>query len=106
MTKKVTTDHQEIQVWAEKFRGRPEVIDDPRAGSDRVGIRIDFPGDYDDHAISRRVRKPVSWNEFFEKFDQLEYAFIYHEPLRSGTHPSDAYQFLKRERIGEERVAE
>lgn len=98
--KKVTTVHAEIQTWAERYRGRPEIIDDQRAGSDRVGIRIHFPGQFDE-AISPRVRRRVTWEEFFEKFDQLEYAFIYYDPPGK-THPSDAYQFIKRERMQEE----
>ena len=101
-SKKVTTDHEEIRRWAEKYRGRPEVRDDRRAGNARIGIRLDFPGRYDDSAISDRVRRRTSWEEFFAKFDELEYAFIYHDPVGAQTHPSDAYQFMKRERMAQE----
>lgn len=100
-TKKVTANHDEIRAWAEKHRGRPEAIDDRRAGADRVGIRLDFPGSYGDAAISPRVRRRISWEEFFKRFDELGYAFSYHEPLRQ-MHPTDAYHFIRRERMEQE----
>jgi hypothetical protein len=70
----VTQDHDEIRRWAEAWDGRPQVFDNPRAGSDPVGLRINFPGPRDDTFLPGGSNAPreVSWEEFFAHFDRLE----------------------------------
>ncbi len=74
---KRTIDHAEIQQWVEKNKGFPQVIDDPEAGHDTPGIRINFPN-IADPFLPDYVRE-VSWDEWFEVFDQQQLMFVYEE---------------------------
>ena len=49
---RVTLDHAEIRSSVEENGGRPQVLDDPSAGSDPVGIRIDFPSPQDEQFLA------------------------------------------------------
>jgi hypothetical protein len=76
---KQTTDHEEIRGWAEKRGARPARVkgtgDDTK---DDPGIlRFDL-GDPDPSL------EEISWNEFFEKFDENELAFLYQDKTASG----------------------
>lgn len=99
--KRVTVNHDEIRGWVERYSGVPEIVDDPAAKNDRKAIRIDFPGDYDD-LVSSRLRRKTNWDEFFLMFDQLEYAFVYDDPLRADQRPSDGFHFIRRDQAGRE----
>ncbi len=72
---KETTNHGEIQRWAEAHGGQPAVIDHPHARADKRGIRIDFPGKRDD-AI-KDITHPVSWDEFFRVFEEQQLLLAY-----------------------------
>ncbi len=72
---KETTNHGEIQRWAEALGGQPAVIDHPNARADKRGIRIDFPGKRDD-AI-KDITHPVSWDEFFRVFEDQQLLLAY-----------------------------
>ena len=77
---KETTDENEIREWAERHDGRPEVIDDPTAGADTVGIRINFPGAADDAPLpDRPVTQETGWSEFFRLFEERGLIFEYDE---------------------------
>ncbi|HET8650397.1 MAG TPA: hypothetical protein VFL95_10165 [Gemmatimonadales bacterium] len=60
-----TQDHETIRHWAEERGGRPAVVD----GTGGM-IRIDF-GDRDEDL------KPISWDEFFQHFDESDIKFLY-----------------------------
>jgi len=66
-----TTDHDKIRQWAEARGGVPATV----RGTNRRGevgvIRIDFP-DGPEPSLER-----ISWDEWFEKFDQNGLALIY-----------------------------
>lgn len=76
---KVTTDHEEIKKWAEARGGRPARVK-RTGGKDDVGIiRIDFPGYSGEESL-----EVISWEEFFEKFDERDLALIYQDKTADG----------------------
>jgi hypothetical protein len=95
---RITTDHEEIRKWAEKFGGRPQVIDDPQAEADTMGIRIDFPDHFDDEFLSETKVRDVSWEEFFRKLDEQDLALMYVPNLNITDLKSiyKGYRFIKR----------
>lgn len=70
--KKITTDHNEIRQWVEDHDGRPATISD-RGGSSRA-VKIFFP---DQHV--HEPLEEISWDEFFNKFEENDLAFIYQD---------------------------
>lgn len=77
----VMTDHEEIKQWAETRGARPARVKDP-SGEDDVGLlRLDFSDDSDAQSL-----EPISWEEWFEKFDERALALIVeHQPLEGDT---------------------
>jgi len=75
-----TTDHDEIREWVDSNHGFPAALRGTPNGDDPGVLRIDFPGGEDE-------LQPVSWHEWFEKFDadgacvELSAA---HDRLRAG----------------------
>jgi hypothetical protein len=93
---KVTTDHEEIRRWVEERGGRPAVVKSTRGKGDETGIlRIDFPGYSGEGSL-----EPISWEEFFEKFDREGLAFVYQEETASGQ-KSNFNKIVKRETVME-----
>jgi hypothetical protein len=76
---KITTDHSEIQQWVEKRGGQPATVRGTETKQGAGILRIDFPGRGGDQAL-----EPISWDEFFKKFDDKRLAFLYQEKLSSG----------------------
>lgn len=78
-TSKTTTDHKEIQKWAEARGGKPVTVRGT-GGSDEPGVlRIDFPGG----AGADRLEE-ISWDEWFAKFDEKDLAFLYQDKKADG----------------------
>lgn len=76
---KVTTDHETIRNWAEERSGTPSRVKGT-GGDDDVGmIRIDFPG----YSGAGKL-EPISWDEWFEKFEERGLALIYQEETSNG----------------------
>lgn len=98
---KSTTDHAEIQKWAAKYDGKPQLIDDMDAKGDQIGLRIDFPGRKDDPLFGKDKIRDISWEEFFEKFEELELGFIY-DDIENLKDPGSVSRFVKRERMNGE----
>lgn len=97
---KTTINHDEIQKWAELHHGKPEIVDDPSAGSDLAFLRINFHGGEDDIFLGEAdEEKKLSWKEFFKKFDELNLAFMY-DPKGKGEDMSMFYKFIKRNESG------
>jgi hypothetical protein len=78
---KVTTDHEEIRKWAEARGGRPAAVRSTQSKDNTGIIRIEFPGapNANDKALEE-----ISWEEFFEKFDESNLALLYQEETASG----------------------
>jgi hypothetical protein len=78
---KTTTDHNEIRKWAEARGGRPAAVRATHRKDDPGIIRIEFPGapNAKDEALEE-----ITWEEFFEKFDEAGLALLYQEETASG----------------------
>jgi hypothetical protein len=76
---KVTIDHDEIRRWVESRRGTPARVKGTGEDRDDPGIlRIDLPDGPDPNL------EPISWDEWFKKFEEKELAFIYEEKTADG----------------------
>ena len=69
-----TTDHDEIRKWAEARDGHPAMV---KTGGKGGILRIDF-GEPEDNLTE------VSWEEFFEVFDENKLAFLYQDKTHDG----------------------
>jgi len=75
-----TTDHDEIRKWVESRGGKPATVAGTAKGGEQAGLlRIDFPT-----GASNPPLEPISWEDFFEKFDQEKLAMIYQEEKADG----------------------
>ena len=70
----VTTDHKQIRKWAEARRGKPATMKDTEEGGEVGILRLHFD------PLDKGLEK-ISWDEFFEKFDQAALAFLYQEKI-------------------------
>jgi hypothetical protein len=76
---RTTTDHEEIRRWVEEHGGRPAIVRGTGDGDGDGVLRIDFPGGAGEDRL-----EPVSWDEWFEKFDRNALAFLYQEEKADG----------------------
>src|SRR3954471_21787706 len=87
-----TTDHGEIRKWVEERGGKPATIAGTAKGGEEAGLlRIDFPT-----GASNPPLEPISWEDFFDKFDKENLAMIYQEKTAGGK-PSYFCKFVERE---------
>jgi hypothetical protein len=70
---KVTTDRKAIRKWVEERGGNPAQVKGTGV------LRIDFPGFSGKESLER-----ITWDEFFESFDQRGLAFLYQEKTKDG----------------------
>jgi hypothetical protein len=90
---KVTIDHDEIRRWVEEREGRPATVKSTGSARNPGLLRIDFPGGAGEESL-----EPISWEDFFEKFEEKELAFIYQDTLKSGEE-SRFFKFIRREDV-------
>ena len=62
---RLTADHAEIRRWVEERGGRPGIVP-VREGRERLALSFDST-----------ACEPLSWDEFFERFDRESLAFEY-----------------------------
>jgi hypothetical protein len=62
---KLTADHAEIRRWVEKHGGYPGLVE-VADGRERLAVAFDPDS-----------CRPVSWEDFFERFDRESLAFSY-----------------------------
>src|SRR5690348_10969001 len=74
-----TTDHELIRRWAEDRRAKPTCVRGTGGGGDTGMLRLDFPG-----YSGRGKLQPISWDEWFEKFDEQNLALLYQEKTKDG----------------------
>jgi hypothetical protein len=93
MASKTTTDHGTIRSWAEERGGKPAVVRSTHRRSDPGILRLEFPGapNANDEAL-----EPISWDEWFEKFDAADLALLYEDKTASGQ-TSNFNKLVKRE---------
>jgi hypothetical protein len=76
---KVTFDHDEIKRWAEDRDAAPACVKGTGGGGDVGMIRLDFPGYSGEKSLDH-----ISWEEWFQKFDEHNLALLYQETTASG----------------------
>lgn len=74
-----TTDHETIRRWCEERGGRPAAVGRTRGKNDVGLLRLDFPGYSGEGEL-----QPISWDQFFEKFDREELALVFQESTAGG----------------------
>jgi len=95
---KPITDHESIKAWAIARSGRPQAIDAIESEGDKIGLRIDFSGDQDEAYHIRERTRNITWEEFFEIFENQKLAIIV-SPNANSHNASYDYRFIKRENI-------
>lgn len=75
---KKTTDHREIKRWVEARGGCPARVKGTGNGDPGV-LRIDYTG-----YGGQETLEQISWDEFFEKFEKENLAFLYQEETEGG----------------------
>jgi len=70
---KNTTDHEEIRRWVEERDGNPARVEGTNL------LRIDYPGFSGEQRLEQ-----ISWDEFFEVFDENNLVFLYQENTKDG----------------------
>lgn len=77
---RTTTDHDEIRRWVEDHGGTPVSVRGTEGSGEDAGVlRIDFPG-----GAGQDRLEPISWDEWFAKFDEEKLAFLYQERRADG----------------------
>ena len=72
-----TTDHEKIRRWAESRGGKPASVAATAKGHDPGILRIDF--NEPEEGLER-----ISWEEFFDKFEESGLSFLYQDKTASG----------------------
>lgn len=88
---KITTDHNVIRKWAEQRQGTPATVKSTGDAEQPGLLRIDFPG----YSGEGRL-EPISWDDFFDKFDESGLAFLYQDQLKGGA-TSRFFKFVRRD---------
>lgn len=73
---KSTTNHDTIKKWAEERSGKPSVV--TQNGERTEMVRIDFPG------YSEKNLQEISWDEWFDLFEENNLELIYQEETKEG----------------------
>jgi len=81
-----TKNHAKIRQWVEERGGFPATVKSTKKGEDAGLLRIDFP-DYGGEGTLERI----TWDEFFDKFDQEKLDFLYQDQTAEG----DTSRFCK-----------
>jgi hypothetical protein len=77
---KVTTDHKRIKQWVEERGGAPARVKDTDKGKSSGVLRIDYPGYEGADSL-----ETITWEEFFQGFEQNNLAFLYQEETKDGS---------------------
>jgi len=88
---RITTDPDEIKRWVEERGGYPASVKATSEDGDPGLLRIDFPGYSEDESLER-----ISWEDFFEKFEEKGLAFLYQDTIREGEE-SRFFKFISRD---------
>ena len=86
-----TTDHEKIRKWAERRGGHPATVKATEKGNEPGILRLDF--DPPDDSLEQ-----IGWDEFFEKFEDADLAFLYQEKTAGGQE-SRFHKFVARDSI-------
>ncbi|HEX2973774.1 MAG TPA: hypothetical protein VHP11_15690 [Tepidisphaeraceae bacterium] len=92
---KTTTSHEEIRKWVESRGGHPACVKGTGSQTDAGLLRIDFPGYSGEESL-----EPISWEEFFSKFEERKLAMVFQEHTATGQ-TSRFVKLVRREHKGE-----
>lgn len=95
VTSRTTTDHDEIRAWVEERGGSPAHVRRTGKEGDVGLLRVDFPG-----YAGKDTLEAISWEEFFQKFDQHKLAFVCQDVTASGE-PSFFNKLISRQVAGD-----
>lgn len=87
---RTTTDHDEIRRWVEENDGTPASVRGTEEGGEPGVLRIDFPGGAGEEQL-----EPISWEDWFEKFEDAGLAFLY-QAERAGGGGSTFFKLVQR----------
>lgn len=76
---RMVTDHEEIKRWAEERGAYPTCVRGTGDKDDTGMIRLDFPGYTGEDKL-----QPVSWEDWFEKFDEKNLALLVQDKTARG----------------------
>lgn len=92
---RTTQDHEEIRRWAKARGAQPAEVASTHSDGEAGILRFCFP-----NAPNRKDKslREISWDEFFEKFDENNLELVFQEKTADGqvsnfnklVHPSDA----------------
>lgn len=92
---KITTDHETIKRWVQERGGKPANIRESKKQGESAGILgINFPG-----YSGEEIFEPISWKDFFAKFDKENLAFQYQDRTPAGE-PSRFVKLIRRGNVG------
>lgn len=89
---KTTMDHTMIRQWVEARGGRPAHVKSPNDDEDMGLLRIEFG---DSATSGKATLEPISWEDFFAKFEARELCFLYQDQTEDGT-PSRFNKLISR----------
>ncbi len=90
-----TTDHEEIRKWAEARDAKPSCVKGTGDSEDVGLLRLNFPGYSGEDSLQE-----ISWDEFFDKFDEQGLALVYEEETSEGK-KSNFNKLVSRENAGD-----
>lgn len=86
-----TTNHDKIREWAENRGGHPATVKATETDHEAGILRLDF--DPPDDSLEQ-----ISWDEFFDKFEDADLAFLYQEESAGGK-TSRFHKFVARDSV-------
>ena len=72
-----TTDHKKIKKWVDERKGTPATVNETGKGGHAGILRIDF-------GPKEEGLEEISWDEFFQKFDEAHLQFLYQDKTKDG----------------------
>ena len=83
---KTTQDHDTIKEWAESRDGYPATVHATEEKGEPGILRIDFedPSEEQPNTPDSGLHR-ITWEEFFEKFDEAGVQFLYQEKTSDGS---------------------
>lgn len=79
-TSKTTISHNEIKRWVGERGGQPAVVKGTEGKRSAGVLRIDYPGFSGEDTL-----EPITWEEFFEAFEENNLAFLYQDETKDGS---------------------
>ncbi len=76
---KKTTDHDEIRKWVEARGGVPATVRSTGSKDEPGVLRIQFQEQESGDSLEE-----ISWDDFFEKFEEQKLAFLYQDETKQG----------------------